>query len=31
MNETEKQSAIEILNRIMELELAGVCGTRIIR
>lgn len=24
MNETEKQSAIEILNRIMELELAGV-------
>src|SRR6476619_4472763 len=24
MNDTEKQSAIEILNRIMELELAGV-------
>jgi bacterioferritin len=24
MNETEKQSAIDILNRIMELELAGV-------
>ena len=24
MNETEKQNAIEILNRIMELELAGV-------
>ncbi len=24
MNETEKQSAIEVLNRIMELELAGV-------
>lgn len=24
MNETEKQTAIEILNRIMELELAGV-------
>ncbi len=24
MNETEKQSAIEILNKIMELELAGV-------
>ena len=24
MNETDKQSAIEILNRIMELELAGV-------
>ena len=24
MNETEKQSAIDILNRILELELAGV-------
>ena len=24
MNETEKQSAIEVLNKIMELELAGV-------
>jgi bacterioferritin len=24
MNETDKQSAIEILNKIMELELAGV-------